>query len=60
MSEGLAEHKAARGGYMSSERPVIAWSSEIGIANFPNRRYIFITKPQIWVLNNHILAWKNI
>ncbi len=34
MSEGLAERKAALGGYMSTERPVIAWSSEIGIANF--------------------------
>ncbi len=29
-----AERKAARGGFMSTERPVIAWSSEIGIANF--------------------------
>ncbi len=34
MSEGLAESEAARGGYMSTERPVITWSSEIGIANF--------------------------
>ncbi len=34
MSEGLAERKAVRGGYMSTEHPVIAWSSEIGIANF--------------------------
>ncbi len=34
MSEGLAERKAARGGYMSTEHPVIAWSSEIGVANF--------------------------
>ncbi len=36
MSEGLAERKAARGGYMSTERPVIAWSSEISIANIAN------------------------
>ncbi len=34
MSEGLAEREAARGGYMSTERPVIAWSSDIGIAKF--------------------------
>ncbi len=35
MTEGLAEHKAARGGYTSTERPVITWSSEIGIENLP-------------------------
>ncbi len=58
MSEGLAERKAARGGYMITERPVIAWSSEIGIANFLIGA-IFINKPQIWILNNYILAWKN-
>ncbi len=34
MSEGLDERKDAWGGYMSTERPVIAWSFEIGIANF--------------------------
>ncbi len=34
MSEGLAERKAARGGNMSTKRPVIVWSFEIGIANF--------------------------
>ncbi len=38
MSEGQAECKAARGGYMSTERPVIA----------SNERYpIFINEPQI-------------
>ncbi len=57
MSEGLAERKAARGGYMSTERPLIAWSSEIDIANFQIGA-IFINKPQIWVLNNCILDWK--
>ncbi len=35
MSEGLAERKAARDGYTSVERPVIAWSSENGRANLP-------------------------
>ncbi len=34
MSEGLAERKAALGGYMSTEFPVIAWSSEIDIVHF--------------------------
>ncbi len=34
MSEGQAERKAALRGYMSTERPVIASSYEIGIANF--------------------------
>ncbi len=48
MSEGLAERKAARG--MSTESPVIAWRSEIGIANLPNRHYIFTNKLQIRVL----------
>ncbi len=55
MSEGLAERKAALGGYMSTERPVIAWSSEIGITNFQIGS-VFINKPQIRVLNNYILA----
>ncbi len=59
MSEGLAERKAALGGHMSTEHPVIAWSSEIGIANFQIGA-IFINKPQIWVLNNYILAWKQL
>ncbi len=59
MSEGLAERKAARGGYMSTEPLVIAWSSKIGIANFQIGA-IFINKPQIWVLNNYILAWKTL
>ncbi len=59
MSEGLAERKAARGRYMSTEHPVIAWSSEIGIANFQIGS-VFINKPQIWVLNNYILAWKTL
>ncbi len=59
MSEGLAEHKAARGGYMSTEHPVIDWSSEIGIANFQIGS-VFINKPQIWVLNNYILTWKTL
>ncbi len=49
MSEGLAERKAARGGYMSTEHPLIAW-----------RSYIFINKLQIWVLNNYILTWKTL
>ncbi len=59
MLEGLAERKAALGGYMSTERTVIAWSSEIGIANF-QKGSLFINKPQIWVLNNYILAWKTL
>ncbi len=42
---------------MSTERPVITWSSEISIANFQIGS-VFINKPQIWVLNNYILAWK--
>ncbi len=58
MSEGLAECKAALGGYKSTERPVIAWSAEIGIANFQIGA-IFINKQQIWVLNNYVLTWKN-
>ncbi len=58
MWEGLAERKAARG--MSTESPVIAWRSEIGIANLPNRHYIFKNKLQIRVLNNYILAWKTL
>ncbi len=33
MSEGPAERKAALGGYISTARPVIACSSEIGIEN---------------------------
>ncbi len=51
--------EAVRGGYMSTEHPVIAWSSEIGIANF-QIGVIFINKPQIWVLNNYILTWKTL
>ncbi len=39
--KGLAENKAALGGYMSTEHPVIAWSSEIGIANLLNKRYLY-------------------
>ncbi len=41
MTEGLAERKAARGGYMSTECPVITWSAKIGIANIANRRYLY-------------------
>ncbi len=41
MTEELAERKAARDEYMSTERPVITWSSENGIANLQNRRYIY-------------------
>ncbi len=59
MSEGLAERKAARGGYMSTERSVITWSSEISIAHFQIGS-VFINKLQIWVLNNYILAWKTL
>ncbi len=51
MSEGQAELRLLRG-YMNTERPVIARSSQIGD--------IFINKPQIWVLNNYILSWKTI
>ncbi len=48
MSEGLAERKAARGGYMSTEHLVIAWSAEIGRANFQiGAIFININKPQI-------------
>ncbi len=46
MSGGLAERKAARGGYMSTERPLIAWSSKISEANLQIGA-IFINKPQI-------------
>ncbi len=46
MSEELAERKAALSGYTSTECPVIAWSSEIGIANFQIGA-IFINIPQI-------------
>ncbi len=38
--------KAVRGGYMSTEHPVIAWSSEIGIANLQIGAH-FINKLQI-------------
>ncbi len=29
-------------------------------SKFSNRCYIFINKPQIWVLNNYILTWKTL
>ncbi len=58
MTEGLAERKAARGGYMSAER-----LDHLERRNRPSKftKYIdaiFINKPQIWVLNNYILTWK--
>ncbi len=40
---------------MSTERTMIACSSEIGIANFQIGS-IFIHKPEIWVLNNYSRA----
>ncbi len=36
-----AMRKATRGGYTNTERTLITWSSEIGIANLPNRRYFY-------------------
>ncbi len=59
MSEGLAEVMLLSLGYMSTERPVIAWISRLrksAKAHFQIGT-VFINKPQIWVLNNYILAW---
>ncbi len=52
MTEGLAERKAARDGYTSAERATKSTEKRYQIDA------IFINKPQIWVLNNYILAWK--
>ncbi len=46
MSEGLAERKAARGGYMSTEWSPGAPKSVYQISQIGA---IFINKPQIWV-----------
>ncbi len=40
MSEGLAERKAARGGFTSTEHRMTR-STELGIANLPNWRYLY-------------------
>ncbi len=57
MSEGLAEVMLLSSGYMSTERPVIAWSSRLRNrrSTFSNRLCFY--KPQIWVLNDYILPW---
>ncbi len=36
------------------------WSPGALYSKFSNRCYIFINKPQIWVLNNYILTWKTL
>ncbi len=45
-------------GFMSTERPVIVWSSRLWNwwSTFLNMQ-CFYNKPHIWVLNNYILAW---
>ncbi len=60
MSEGLVEWRLLSSGYMSTERPVITWSSRLRNrrSTFSNRRCFFINKLQISVLINYILvAW---
>ncbi len=56
MSEGLAEHNADTWALSTRWSP---GAPEIGIANF-QIGVIFINKPQIWVLNNYIIAWKTL
>ncbi len=59
MSEGLAEVMLLSSGYMSIERP----SDRMELTSLKSAKHIlqigavFINKPQIWVLNNYILAW---
>ncbi len=60
MSEGLtlAEVMLFSSGFISIERPVITWSSRLrNRRNTFSNNAVFINKPQIWVLNNYILAW---